>query len=297
MSSDDNVVKMPTELTRLFEDAHRAVTMGVESKQKFVESKLLLSASLAAIRAKFQDNSAFGKSCSEHGLGDNVVSPNERAILIQWAERPEWTRTVLEKTERISVQTIHAKEWCDSLTSPSKTPENQYATTAKREEAETAIRVYKTIHGVYPTVIQACQITGLSRIVIEPALATVKAEDRVAPTELRFTKAQEHHVEVRVKIEVKSVIEQLNKSFELEVEKRNKVDIDKLFPDLEKIREDALKTEKLYRGLIEKQAILTEAEYRDILLCTHEANPSPETRKRAFIALNAKKLQLTGKIA
>ena len=54
-------------------------------------------------------------------------------------------------------------------------------------------------------------------------------------------------------------------------------------------------TEKLYRGLIEKQAIFTEPEYRDILLCTHEANPSEETRKRAFMALNAKKIQLTGK--
>ena len=117
MATEDNVVKLPTELARLFKDAHRAVAMGAESKQKFVEGKLLLSISLAAIRAKFEDNEAFGKSCTEHGLGENIVPKNDRYILIQWAERPEWTRMVLEKTERTSVRTIHEKEWLDSLPS------------------------------------------------------------------------------------------------------------------------------------------------------------------------------------
>ena len=79
------------------------------------------------------------------------------------------------------------------------------------------------------------------------------------------------------------------------MQKRNKIDIDKLFPTLEELQNKAKLNEKYYRELIEKHAIFTEAEYRDILLCTHEGNPSEETRKRAFMALNAKKLQLTGK--
>ena len=50
--------------------------------------------------------------------------------------------------------------------------------------------------------------------------------------------------------------------------------------------------EKLFNN---HEHIFTMAEYNDLLLCTHEANPSPETRKRAFMALNARKFQLTGK--
>ena len=294
----ENVVKFPDELGRLFEDAHRAVAMGAESKQKFVEGKLLLSASLKAIRARFSDNEAFGKSCAEHGLGENVINKNDRAYLIQWAERPEWTRTVLEKTERTSVRTIHEKEWLEnSLHHVMKSQENQNQTTVKRREAEEWIRDYKLTSGSYPTVIEACEGTGFSRIVIEPALAAVKAEDRTAPSTMTFTKAQEHHVEMRVKIEVKAAVEQLNASFDTEVQKRVKAEIDKLFPGLEKLREDAKRDIKIYRDLIAKNALFTEMEVMDIIKACHPDNSATkEARSRAFVAVNAKKFILMGKM-
>jgi transposase len=106
-----------------------------------------------------------------------------------------------------------------------------------------------------------------------------------------YTKAQDTHVEARVKAR----LAELEATFEKRVQEANQKQIKILFPDLKAIQDRAALTEKLYRSQLEKIAILTEAEYRDILLCTHEGNPSPETRKRAFIALNAKKLQLTGK--
>ena len=113
---------------------------------------------------------------------------------------------------------------------------------------------------------------------------------------LKFTKAQEHHIETRVKIEVKAAIEQLHKSFEAEVQKRNKADIDKLFPDLEEIREKARTTEKYHREQLEKNALFTEAEYITILTCLHPDNvASKEKRDTAFKTFSAIKIQLTGK--
>ena len=295
----ENVVKFPNELTNLFKDAHRAIAMGAESKQKFVEGKLLLSASLAAIRERFDDNEAFGKACSEHGLGENIVSKNERSILIQWAERPEWTRTVLEKTERTSIRMIHAREWIDqSLPSAGKSPANQKPPGGKAfEPIADFIRAEEARTGELPRENDITRATGASSGTVHTVSAVFRAlradADSTAP--LRFTKAQEHHVEMRVKTEVKSAIEQLNASFEIEVQKRNKADIDKLFPDLEEMRKKAATNERYFREQMEKHAIFTEAEYRDLLLCTHESNPSDETRKRAFMALSAKRLQLTGK--
>jgi hypothetical protein len=193
----------------------------------------------------------------------------------------------LEATKNRSIQVIDR-----TFTTPSKGAEKPPGG-PKLQEAKDRILAHEAATGKLPPADRHFQMEGVTPSTYDRAIREIRgARETTGP--LKFTKAQEHHVEARVKIEVKAAIEQLHASFEKEVEKRNKVDIDKLFPDLEKMREDARRNEKLYRELIEKNAIFTEAEYRDIL-CTHEGNPSKETRKRAFIALNAKKLQLTGK--
>jgi hypothetical protein len=294
MASDDNVVKMPTELTRLFADARRAVAMGTESKQKFIEGKLLLMASLAAIRAKFPDNETFGKSCAEHGLGENVVSKDDRSILIQWAERPEWTRTVLEKTERTSVQTIHRNEWLDSLRSPTKSPVNQKSPQvggSKTKSVHAALQANEAT-GTKASHKEVARALGVSESTVTEAARDLKAARTAELGQIYYTKAQDHHVEMKLKI----LDKEREKSFEARVTAENKRQIDILFPQLEEIQNAAKRNEKYYREQIERHAIFTEAEYRDLLFCTHEANPSKETRERAFIALNAKKLQLTGKL-
>lgn len=107
----------------------------------------------------------------------------------------------------------------------------------------------------------------------------------------QFTKAQENHIEAKIRARMR----EMEKEFDARVTAENKRQIDILFPDLEQLQESARLNEKYYRERLESVAIFTEGEYRDILLCTHEANPSAETRQRAFMALNRKKLLLTGK--
>ena len=290
MPIDNNVVKMPDLLERRAQKIDAALARQDDANDRsdkadedWRAATLDLAVELAGAKSELNnDNQAFGKWCDGR-FGDNRITINDRAALVRWGADPEGTRLMLAKENSRSIQMIDRR-----LCNATKTPRT---TTAKREEAEASIRTHKAVHGVYPTVLEAGKETGLSRIVIEPALATVKAEDRVAPAELRFTKAQDAHVEARLKM----LSKQLEADFNARVMAENKKQIDILFPKLEKIQESAKLAEKYHREQIEKNAVFTEAEYRDLLLCTHEANPSEETRQRAFMVLNAKKFQLTGK--
>ena len=133
------------------------------------------------------------------------------------------------------------------------------------------------------------------------ALRTVKAVEEAvgyAP-EIIYTKAQEHHVEARIKAVTKE-LEKANKAREAmfweRVTKEANASCAKRFPHLQERENDVIRAEKHWRAVASNhKPIFTDAEYRDLLLCTHEANPSEETRKRAFMALKAAKLQLTGK--
>ena len=280
------VIKMPDRLERRAQKIEAAMTRRTKGNEEWIEGTIELAVELAGARSDCgDDDTRFGKWLIENAFGANVIGPNERSILIEWAKDPEGTRIMLARTESRSIQYIDR-----TLHRSMKGPPD----TVKREEAKEAIRVHKATYGVYPSVIEACRDTGLSRIVIEPALAAVKAEDRVAPSEIRFTKAQEHHVEMRVKMEVKVAIEQLHKSFETEVEKRNKADIDRLFPDLEKMREDARRTEKLYRGLLERASILTKSVYHDLLFLALNKEVGDERKKRSAQFLIENKLKLIG---
>jgi hypothetical protein len=171
-------------------------------------------------------------------------------------------------------------------------PTPKLDTTPARAEAKEVIRAYKAEHGVYPSAAEAGKVAGKSRIVIEPALAAVKAEDKTSPTITTFTKGQDQQIEARLKVRQA----ELERTFDARVTAENQKQIASLFPDLEKIRDDAKRAEKMYLGLIEKQAVLKEAEYMDILRACHPDNSAgKDVRERAFITLNAKKLQLTGK--
>ena len=290
MSIDDNVIKMPDQLERRAQKIDAALTRQDDANDRsdkadedWRAATLDLAVELAGAKAELNNNDqAFGKWCSER-FGGNRIPHQDRAALVRWGANPEGTKAMLAKDNSRSIQMIDRR--FTNASKPART------TTAKREEAEASIRIHKAIHGVYPTVLEAGKVTGLSRIVIEPALATVKAEDRVAPTELRFTKAQDAHVEARLKARR----QELEREFDARVMAENKRQIDILFPKLEKIQESAKLAEKYQREQLEKNDVFTEAEYRDLLLCTHEANPSEDTRQRAFMVLNAKKFQLTGK--
>lgn len=292
------VIKMPDLLERRAQKIEAALdrqdmanARTEEATRDWREATLELAVELASVKLEMNNNDrAFGAWCDKR-FGGNRINTNDRAALVRWGADPDGTRKMLAKEDSRSIQMID-RRFCNA-TKPPKAPAPD---TPKRIEAADAIRAHVSVHGKVPTVQEAMKASGLSRIVVEPALATVKAENRIAPSTHTYTKAQEHHVEARVKVEVKAAMEQLHKSFESEVQKRNKADIDRLFPDLEKLRESAALNERHYREMIEKEAIFTETEFTTILTCLHPDNSaSKEKRDTAFKAFHAVKLKLTGK--
>jgi hypothetical protein len=284
--SAETVVKFPNDLERLFAEARRGVEMGVESKQKFVEGKLLLSVSLAAIRAKFKDNEAFGKACSEHGLGENIVSRNDRYILIEWAERPEWTRTVLEKTERTSVRTIHEKEWKTSLHNPVQSPQRD-------NKVEAIARAYKDKTGKWPDSKLLGEMAGVSSRAADNALRVVKEVERAGGLEtVTYVKAQDYHIEARIKVGIKILDMEREKTFKERVAAQNREEIARLFPKLQEIQDQAALTEKTYREMIAKKTVLDRKIYYDLLFLSHnkEIDEDRKTRISQFLITNKLRL-------
>ena len=93
-------------------------------------------------------------------------------------------------------------------------------------------------------------------------------------------------------METKKLENAFNERVRLKVLDENK----SYLASLEALEKSARRQKEYYDALVNHhKPIFTDAEYRDLLLCTHESNPSTEVRQRAFMALNAKKLQLTGK--
>ena len=181
------VIEMPDALERRAQKIEAALVRqddaedrSIKANQDWRDATLELAVELAGAKAELNNNDKkFGDWCKGR-FGENRININDRAALVRWGVDPEGTRAMLAKENSRSIQMID-RRFC-SVTKP------PHLTTAKREEAEAFIRAYKAERGVYPTVIQACEGSGLSRIVIEPALATVKTEDRTAPTELRYLK-------------------------------------------------------------------------------------------------------------
>jgi hypothetical protein len=292
----ENVVKFPNELERLFEDAHRAVSMTSEGKQKFIEGKLLLSASLAAIRAKFQDNEAFGKSCAEHGLGENVVSRHDRAILIRWAERPDWTRTILEKTERTSVQTIHEKEWLDTLPSPRKSPGNQKPAHSRADKLNAALKhaqVAEAQTGKLPPERELAATAGVSPATANEALQIIRHNRPEEIGRVQFTKAQQDHIDAAMKRRLRELEKDFDERVRLAMLENNK-DYRQRLEDRQ--REANEKEERYERLTNQHRPIFTVEEYKNLLMVAHpDSNPSQDIRNAAFLSLKAKELQLIGR--
>lgn len=294
MMTEDNVVKLPTELVRLFEDAHRAVAMGAEGEHKSIESRLLLMVSLAAIKAKFKDNISFGKSCTEHGLGENVISAVDRAILIQWAEKPEWTRTVLEKTDYKSIRRIHDNDW--RLSTGAKTEENQKpAGGPKLQEAKDKILAYEAVEGKLPPADRHFQMEGVTPSTYDRAIREVRGARAQAEAlgPLKPSKTTAIHIEAIVARRLRELEREFSERVRLALLERN-ADYREL---LEKSQKEASEKWERYDNLINShKPIFNETEFITILTCLHPDNSaSVEKRNIAFRAFNAMKFQLTGK--
>ena len=187
---------------------------------------------------------------------------------------------MLMATTSRSIQMIDQR-----LTRASKSP-------TRVNKAEEVVRAIKAETGKWPDRKIVSELSGISERAVDNAMRTVKAveEARAAPVEITYTKAQEYHLEARLKV----LDAEREKTFEARVTARNQEDIAKLFPRLQEIQDQAELNEKTYREMIAKIAVLTKAEYVDILFCVHNEHVEADRRKRAGIALIAKKLQLTG---
>jgi hypothetical protein len=291
MPTDDNVIKMPGRLARLAERAKKAAHACEEAGKATFAAIIEYGDALLEGRAEFPSDEQFGQWIAREGLGQ--IKPfdqqQERTAAMQIAELSSqgsvpWDGCPHQRPTNIM-------SWWRARQKPI---ELQSYGGPKREKAVDAILAYEAEHGELPTAIWGGTVPGVTPSTYYHTLREIKSIRAHGDTAwpLRFTKAQEHHIEALVKLKTK----ELESNFEDRVVEETKKRIDILFPKLEKLEESAKTNEKYYRERLESLAIFSEAEYRDILLCTHEANPSKETRERAFIALNAKKLQLTGKL-
>ena len=115
------------------------------------------------------------------------------------------------------------------------------------------------------------------------------AEDTVAPQTFTFTKAQDKQVEARLKV----LEAQFNERVRLTMLERNK----DFIATLEQSKKEASEKAYHYGQMINNHnPIFTEEEFRTIIICLHRDNSaSKEKRDTAFKAVQARKLQLTGK--
>ena len=160
----------------------------------------------------------------------------------------------------------------------------------RANKIETIAQIIRAETGQWPSRTTLSKITGLSGRAADNALRTLKAVEMATgtTTAITYTKAQDHHIRAKIKI--------LEAEFRDHVRRAAQKLYDENFPTLEREKLEAFQQKRDYERLFNAhEHIFTMAEYNDLLLCTHEANPSDETRKRAFMALNARKFQLTGK--
>jgi hypothetical protein len=162
----------------------------------------------------------------------------------------------------------------------------------RREEAKLFIRAYRDEHNGYPNR-SYLEKNGFSPIVADRALGEVLVEDRIAPSETKFTKAQNREIDARVKVRLAKMEEEFDERVRQAMLQKNEA----FRSGLEKLKIEAQRKFDLYEGLVNKhKPLYTEAEFTTIIMCLHPDNSaSKEKRDEAFKLVNLKKLQLMGK--
>ena len=162
----------------------------------------------------------------------------------------------------------------------------------RREECKVFIRAYRDEHNGYPNRSYLGK-NGFSPIVADRALGEVLTEDRIAPSETKFTKAQNREIDAKAKVRINKFEEGFNERVRLAMLEHNET----FRAGLEKLKAEAQRKFDLYEGLVNKhKPIFTEAEFTIIMTSLHPDNvASKEKRDEAFKIFNAKKLPLMGK--
>ena len=286
MTSEDNVVKMPDRLERRAQKIEAAMTRRAKGDEEWIEGTIDLAIELAGARADHgDDDRAFGRWLDGR-FGDNTLQKNERSILIKEGKNPDKMRLELVKSGRQSLRMI--------FPSNGKDAEKTHSGGPKLREAKNKILAYEAVKGKLPPADRHFEMPGIKPSTYDRAIREVRGARAEAETlgPLKLTKATAVHIESILARRTR----ELEDAFRDHVRKAAQKLYDENFPTLEREKLEAFQQKRDYERLFNNhEHIFTMAEYNDLLLCTHEANPSDETRKRAFMALNARKFQLTGK--
>ena len=291
MAENENVVKLPDPLERRAIRIEAAIIRKNKSDIDWNDAVIELAVELNAARGDYATDTAFGAWFKTRFA--NVSKPpgeHERTILVRWGSAPDDLRAVLAKEETRSIQMIARNH--PNLGAPPRAYTKRAS--PKPNKIEAVAQIIKEETGQWPSSTKLAQVAGVNPRNADNALRTVKAVEAAVqhlplPT---YTKAQDHQVEARVKVQSKKLEAEFDERVRLRVLDENK----SYLAGLETLEKSARRQKEYYDALINHhKPIFTETEYRDLLLCTHEGNPSKEVRERAFMALNAKKLQLIGK--
>ena len=299
MNAPDNIARLEQCERRI--DA--ALDRWTVAAKDWREATLELAIELAAARAVYGDNDrAFGEWLER--FGSRAPGATNRAVLVRWGKDPVQARALLESTESRNLQGI------DRMFSFEKTSKRG----RPRHKVEATAEALKDQTGEWPASEALGREAGVSPRTARDALRTVKAvEGAVSDAEtkaeaaetalvkqVKFTKAQELHVEVAVRRRIKEVEKERKEwlaKFWQQVGQMADEACQKRFPGLQDRENAAFRQEEYWRDIINKhKPIFTEAEFGDIRMCLHPDNSaSNEKRNHAFNTFNIKKLQLTGK--
>jgi hypothetical protein len=81
-----------------------------EGRKQRIEGTLELAKILLDLRLRFPADREFGERLTKNGYGENRISRQDRAALINMAEHPDLAREVLEQTHRQSYRLIWEEE-------------------------------------------------------------------------------------------------------------------------------------------------------------------------------------------
>ena len=287
------VVKMPDLLERLAKRLTATLAKDSKVRSEWVETKLEQAEVLATAKGQFPNTKKFGEWLNANGFGDNIIPHEARAALIDFGTDLHRARMILERTESWSVRLVHKNEWNGRLSSAAKSPSRG----PRMAAGKAFVQAYEAERGKLPSEDEIAEGANTSRSTAHTISVAFKSRRNDELNPVKFTKAQDAHCEARIKAGVKAKMKEMESEFSARVVAENKRQIDILFPNLEKMQNEAERQKELYETIINNhKPVFTETEFNDIRFCLHPDNSaSTERRAHAFKTFNLMKLQLTGK--
>jgi hypothetical protein len=163
---------------------------------------------------------------------------------------------------------------------------------SKRMQVEKFILVYEEKYGHLPTAFNLAEEFKLSERYSLVILDGIR-RSRTAVGPIEFSKAQKKHVEAAINMSRK----ELERDFEIRVQSRVQLYIEKHMPELKRNREELARKIAYYDKITNNQKpIFTTDEFRAILMCLHpDGERTKERLEAAFISFKSKEDQLVKK--